>query len=90
MWVKLNQTEFVGVHYTFLYELISKLIITIGFDKVMNNLLVDLTILRMIEPASKLRSIELLEEYFGIKHRRQNYYDAAPNWLNLIPNTNIR
>jgi transposase len=81
--LNLNQTEFVGVHYTFLYELISKLIITIGFDKVMNNLLVDLTILRMIEPASKLRSIELLEEYFGIKHRRQNYYDAAPNWLNL-------
>ena len=30
----INQTEFIGVHYTFLYELISKLIIAIGFDKV--------------------------------------------------------
>jgi len=56
----LNQTEFIGVHYTFLYELISKLIIAIGFDKVKNKLLIDLTILRMIEPASKIRSIELL------------------------------
>jgi hypothetical protein len=29
-----SQTEFIGVHYTFLYELISKLIIAIGFDKI--------------------------------------------------------
>ncbi len=79
----LNQTEFIGVHYTFLYELISKLIITIEFDKVKNNLLLDLVILRMIEPASKLRSIEMLDEYFGIKHRRQSYYESAPQWLTL-------
>lgn len=79
----INQTEFIGVHYTFLYELISKLIITIGLDKIKNNLLLDLIILRMMEPASKLRSIELLEEYFGIKHRRQNYYQSAPQWLTL-------
>lgn len=78
-----NQTEFIGVHYTFLYELISKLIITIGLDRIKNNLLLDLVILRMMEPASKLRSIELLEEYFGIKHRRQNYYQLAPEWLIL-------
>ena len=78
-----NQTEFIGVHYTFLYELISKLIIAIGFDKIKNNLLLDLVILRMVEPASKLRSIELLAEYFGIKHRRQSYYQSAPLWLTL-------
>lgn len=79
----INQTEFIGVHYNFLYELLSKLIITIGFDKIKNNLLLDLVILRMIEPASKLRSIELLNEYFGIKHRRQSYYESAPQWLTL-------
>ena len=78
-----NQTEFIGVFYTFLYELISKLIIAIGFDKVKNSLLLDLVVLRMVEPASKLRSIELLEEYFGIKHRRQSYYESAPQWLTL-------
>lgn len=78
-----NQTEFIGVYYTFLYELVSKLIITIGFDKIKNILLLDLVMLRMMEPASKLRSIELLEEYFGIKHRRQSYYQAAPQWLSL-------
>ena len=78
-----NQTEFIGVHYTFLYELVSKLIIKIGFDKIKNNLLLDLVILRMMEPCSKLRSIELLDEYFGIKHQRQRYYECAPQWLTL-------
>lgn len=78
-----NQTEFIGVYYTFLYEVVSKLIIKIGFDKIKNNLLLDLVILRMMEPSSKLRSIELLDEYFGIKHQRQRYYESAPQWLTL-------
>lgn len=79
----LNQTEFIGVYYSFFYELVFKLIIEIGFDKVKNILLLDLVILRMFEPASKLRSIELLDEYFGIRHRRQSYYEYAPQWLTL-------
>ncbi|WP_394777164.1 IS1634 family transposase, partial [Flavobacterium sp.] len=79
----INQTEFVGTHYTFLHEQISQLIAKIGFDKIQNNIFLDLVILRMIEPASKLRSIELLYEYFGIKHRRQSYYESAPQWLVL-------
>ncbi len=81
--VYLNQTEFIGVHFTFLYELLSKLITEIGFDKIKNQLLLDLIILRMIEPASKIKSIDLLEEYFGIRHRRQNYYRYAQQWLSL-------
>ena len=79
----LDKTEFIGVYYGFLYDLISKLIIKIGFDKIKSNLLLDLVIMRIFEPASKLRSIELLEEYFGIKHRRQSYYDYASQWLSL-------
>ena len=78
-----NQTEFIGVHYNFLYEFISRLIIAIGFDKIKSSLLLDLVIVRMIEPASKLRSIQLLSEYFGIKHRRQSYYESTPQWLTL-------
>ncbi len=79
----LNQTEFIGVYFSFFHDLISKLIIQIGFDKVKKSLLLDLIILRIMEPASKLRSIELLEQYFGIKHRRQNYYESAKDWLSL-------
>src|SRR3989344_3690373 len=57
--------------------------LSIQVYKIKNNLLLDLVILRIMEPASKLRSIELLEEYFGIKHRRQRYYESAPEWLTL-------
>ena len=85
--LNLAQTEFLGVYYTFLYELLSKLLIVIGLDKVKNTLLLDLVIMRMTEPASKLRSIELLFEYFGIKHRRQNYYQSARQWLALKSKT---
>ncbi len=79
----LNQTEFIGVYFSFFHDLISKLFIQIGFDKVKKLLLLDLVILRIMEPASKLRSIELIEQYFGIKHRRQNYYDSVKDWLSL-------
>jgi transposase len=81
--LNVSQTEFKGVYYNFLYELLFKIIIQVGFDKVKKNFLLDLVIMRMIEPASKLRSIELLNEYFGIKHRRQSYYESAPQWLTL-------
>lgn len=79
----INQIEYIGVYYSFLYELISKLLRIIGLERIRNQLLLDFVLLRIIEPASKLRSIELLDEYFGIKHRRQNYYQSASEWLRL-------
>ncbi len=78
--INLNQTEFIGVYYTFLYELLRKLFKKVGFDMLNNQLLVDLAIVRIVEPASKLRSIELLKDYFGISHRRQRYYEFTKHW----------
>jgi transposase len=43
----------------------------------------DLVIMRILDPASKLRSIELMATYFGISHRRQRYYESASSWLQL-------
>ena len=79
----LDKCEFLGVYSTFIYEVISGLISQIGLDRIKKQLLLDLAAIRVVEPASKLRSIELLETYFGIKHRRQSYYQSAPQWLNL-------
>lgn len=79
----LDQSEFLGVYYTFLYEVLTDLITRIGLSKINKQLLLDLVVIRIIEPASKLRSIELLDIYFGIKHRRQSYYQSAPQWLKL-------
>lgn len=79
----LSQSEFLGVYHTFLYEAISHMISQIGFLGIKQPVLLDLVIMRMVEPASKLRSIELMETYFGIRHRRQGYYQSAPKWLEL-------
>jgi len=42
----------------------------VGLDRIGKQLLLDLAAIGIVEPASKLRSIELLESHFGIKHRR--------------------
>ena len=48
----LNKTELIGTYYTFLYDLLRKLMLVIGFDKIKSRLLLDLVIIRMIEPAA--------------------------------------
>jgi len=79
----INHCSFLGVYYTFLYEILVDIQHQIGFDLLNQNLLIDLTIIRIVEPASKLHSIELLDTYFGIKHQRKNYCKLAPYWLSL-------
>jgi transposase len=79
----LNKSEFLGVYYTFFYEVTSALISKIGLNKIKKKLLLDLVIMRILEPVSKLHSIELLNVYFGLQHRRQSYYKYAPKWLDL-------
>jgi transposase len=79
----LDKTDFLGTYYTFLYEAIFELISQIGFAKIKKQFLLDLVAIRMLEPASKLRSIELLAMYFGIHHRRQSYYQSASQWFDL-------
>lgn len=78
----INHCAFLGVYFTFFHEVILAIQHQIGFAK-LNHFLNDLVIIRLLEPASKLRSIELLETYFGIKHRRQNFYKVASKWLDL-------
>jgi transposase len=79
----LEKSNFLGVYYTFLYDAIISICERIGFGRIINDFLTDLVVIRIIEPASKLRSVELIAEYFGIKHRRQNYYKVVPQWLAL-------
>lgn len=81
--LRLENLENLGFHYSFVYEVLDRLQERIGYRLFKASLLNDLVTIRVIEPASKLRSIELIETYFGIKHRRQSFYEAAPKWLQL-------
>lgn len=81
--IQLSKTDFIGVLYSFTYELLYGQLHRIGFVKLRDNLFLDLVVMRLFEPSSKLRSVELIEHYFGIKRRRQSYYDCAKHWITL-------
>ena len=78
----LNHCTFMGVKYHFFYELIHSIQDKIGFGN-LPVLLNDLVAIRIFEPASKLRSLELMEQFFGIEHSRKTYYKIAPNCIEL-------
>lgn len=72
----LGQYDYIGIRYAFIYEVLHKVLSHFGFTSLGGKLLHDLVIIRIIEPASKLQSLALLEEYFGISHRRQSFYEG--------------
>lgn len=79
----ISQCEYIGVHYSYLYDVLRSIQHQIGYTLDADALLNDFVLMRIFEPSSKLRSIELMEVYFGIKHRRQRFYESAPKWLFL-------
>lgn len=72
--VLVEQLNFTHVYHNFAYEFLSFFYELSGFNELSNNLLKDLSFIRIIEPASKLRSTELIQEYFGIKYGRNTVY----------------
>ena len=80
--ILLNHCEFLGVKYHFFYKQISAIVNEMKLHK-LHALLTDLAIIRIFEPASKLRSLELMENYFSLQHSRKTYYKIAPLCLEL-------
>lgn len=66
--VSIENIEVTSVSHLFAYELFSKIYELNGFNSLDSRLLKDLAIIRTIEPASKLRSLALLNKYFGFKY----------------------
>jgi transposase len=81
--ILVSQCDYIGFYYTYLYDVLRAVEYELGYIMEVDTLLSDLVIMRIFEPASKLRSIELMESYFGIGHRRQRFYESAPRWLAL-------
>jgi len=81
--ILVSQCEYIGVNYTYLYDVLRAVQHQIDYVLNLDSLLNDLVVMRIFEPTSKLRSIELMATYFGIKHRRQRFYESASKWLIL-------
>lgn len=67
----LSTSRYVGVIHRFAYDLLLEVAQRCGFDTEKDRILVDFAVMRLIEPASKLRSIELLNRYFEIRYARR-------------------
>ena len=78
----MNHSTFLGVKYHFFYNQIRAIQQMMQLDD-FPALLNDLVTIRIFEPASKLRSLELMERFFGISHSRKTYYKIAPDCINL-------
>ena len=77
--VSLKHVQLTTFTHTFAYEFLSLFYRHNGFDKIKNDLLKDLCLLRIIEPASKLRSVALLEKYFQISYPINRVYEQLRN-----------
>lgn len=81
--VLISQCDYIGIYYSYLYDVLQSVQHQIGYTLLADSLLNDLALIRIVEPASKLRSLELMHTYFGISHRRQRFYESALKWLDL-------
>lgn len=62
------------VTHRFAYEVLCTWYQTCGFAKLPSSILRDLAIMRLVEPVSKLKSLELLNTYFGIRYPKNKIY----------------
>ena len=72
--IQVDKSKYLGVKHTFIYEVINQIFHLLKFDSLGNKILLDLVLMRIIEPSSKLHSIELLEELFGLVYSPSNVY----------------
>jgi hypothetical protein len=71
-----------SVKYHYFHEKLKLIQVILGFA-VLPPLLNDLVCIRIFEPASKLRSLDLIEHFFGLKHSRKSYYSIVPQCIEL-------
>ena len=69
--------------HTFAHEFLSFFYERTGLTRLGSDLLRDLAFLRLIEPCSKLRSIMLLQKYFGIDYTEDAVYEGLPKLILL-------
>ncbi|MFA6923030.1 MAG: IS1634 family transposase [Bacteroidales bacterium] len=67
-----DRSECIAVTHNFTFQFFTSCIEECGLSG-LPSLIIDLSIMRLIEPASKQRSIELLSHYFGIKYSQRIY-----------------
>lgn len=79
----LDHAKFVGIRYTFAYTLLQQMMKVCGLADLNRQLLLDLVLIRLFEPCSKLHSLVLLKRYFDISYSQPTLYRTLPTFIAL-------
>lgn len=80
--IQLNKSKFLGVRHYFAQEIITVVLGRFGLAK-LDKLLLDLVLIRIVEPASKLHSLDLLSQYFSINYSASDIYRGMAGFLKV-------
>jgi len=72
--VSVKNLEIAKYRHQFAYDFLSGFYELNGFSEIKSEILKDLTLIRIVEPTSKLRSLVLLNEYFGKAYSISSFY----------------
>jgi Transposase DDE domain len=72
----LATTRYLGATHALCYQVLRGAAARCGLDPLDDELLLDLAIMRLVEPGSKLRAIRQMKEYFGRQHAERTVYRA--------------
>ncbi len=81
--IQLDKCEYLGVRYNFIYEMLAYVADKFGFVTLGNKLLLDLVLMRIIEPSSKLQALSLLRELFGLSYTEITLYRSLKQFAEL-------
>lgn len=76
--VSVDNLSFTNTYHHFAHEFLTHFYALNGFMELENDLLRDLSFMRIIEPCSKLRSGELCNAYFGTAYTQNILYKGLP------------
>lgn len=65
------------------YSYLSDIYNNLGFEKLNNDILKHFVIIRVLEPASKIKSISLLKKYFGIGYKKTTVFRKLESLVGL-------
>lgn len=77
--INLDELEYIGETHNYTYEILSRVAQHCGIKGTEERLLLDFAIMRLVEPASKLRTIKLLKRYFEIQYSERTVYRKILN-----------
>lgn len=71
--IDITKTQLIKTEINFIYEKLTEKYNLLGLNN-FPKFLKDITIMRIIEPSSKLEAVELLEDYFGIEYSKSTLH----------------